>query len=491
MRRYIISFIVLTLFSPVLAQQMLTLEKCRELALENNKQLNIGRLKQEMAVNTRKAVRTKYLPKVDAVGGYEYFSKEVSLLSNSQKSALSNLGTNAGTNVSQTIINLAQQGIITPETAQQLGGLLTKYGNPLIELGNKIGDNIKEAFRTDTKNIWVGTVILRQPIYMGGAITAANRLADINELMAGNDIDLRKQNTLYDIDKAYWLVVSLKQKQKLAESYRDLVKKLDDDVCKMIKEGIATRADGLRVDVKVNEAEMQVTQVDNGLSLAKMLLCQLCGLPMDDSITLVDEDRDDLQETDIIYYEKENAAYNNRPEVRMLENAIDMSREATKIVRAAYLPQVALTGGYTISNPNVFNGFERKFSGVWSVGLMVHVPVWNWFEGKYKVNASKAATTIAEMELSDVREKINLQVTQDRYKVNEAHKRLAMAENNIKSAEENLRCADVGFKEGVMDATDVMAAQTAWQQALSQKIDAEIDVKLTQVSLKKSLGILE
>jgi outer membrane protein TolC len=96
--------------------------------------------------------------------------------------------------------------------------------------------------------------------------------------MADNDLSLKTQSTLYDIDQAYWTVVSLKQKQKLANSYYELVKKLDDDVKKMIKEGVATRADGLRVDVKVNEANMQITQVDDGLSLAKMLLCQLCGL---------------------------------------------------------------------------------------------------------------------------------------------------------------------------------------------------------------------
>ena len=73
--------------------------------------------------------------------------------------------------------------------------------------------------------------------------------------MANVSIDASEQNVLYDIDQAYWLVVSLKQKQRLAESYLKLVKKLDEDVNKMIKEGVATRADGLKVDVKVNEAE--------------------------------------------------------------------------------------------------------------------------------------------------------------------------------------------------------------------------------------------
>ena len=144
-----------------------------------------------------------------------------------------------------------------------------------------------------------------------------------------------------------------------------------------------------------------------------------------------------------------------------------------------------------ITNPNVYNGFQKRFSGVWNVGVTVQMPVWNWFEGRYKVRASRAATSMARMELSDVQEKINLQVTQSRFKVKEAHKRLIMANNNVKSAEENLRCAQVGFREGVIPSTDVMAAQTAWQKAHSDKIDAEVDLRVSEVNLEKALGILE
>ena len=66
-----------------------------------------------------------------------------------------------------------------------------------------------------------------------------------------------------------------------------------------------------------------------------------------------------------------------------------------------------------------------------------------------------------------------------------------MATKNVENADENLRCANLGFKEGVIQTTDVMAAQTAWLQAQSQKIDAEIDVKLSQVNLRKALGVLQ
>jgi outer membrane protein TolC len=151
---------------------------------------------------------------------------------------------------------------------------------------------------------------------------------------------------------------------------------------------------------------------------------------------------------------------------------------------------VALTGGYAVSNPNVLNGFQKNFRGFWNVGVLVRVPIWNWGDVMYKVRASKGATTILKLELAEAREKIELQATQTAYQMDEANKRLTLAETSVKRADENLRTANLGFAEGVITPTTVMEAQTAWLQAKSQKIDAEIDVRLSQVNMKKAMGAL-
>lgn len=480
---------------PVSAQYVLSLDSCRALAMRNNKQLGVAKFKKEAAHYAAKAAKTQYLPKLNVVGGYQYTSREISLLSKEQKATLGSIGTSMSSSlsadVSSVLTKLAQDGVLTPDQATHMGEVLGNMGSSIGDAINHSGQRIINALDTDTRNIFVASAIITQPLYMGGAITAANRMAKITELMAANDQEATVQNTLYNTDQAYWTVVSLKHKQQLANSFLDLVKKLSGDVGKMIKEGVATRADGLKVDVKVNEAEMALTQVDNGLSLAKMYLCQLCGLPLDSEVSLADEAKETLTigepQTNI---DKETAA-ENRPELKLLQNTVDLSRQSTKLIRAAYLPQIALTGGYTTTNPNIYNGFENKFGGVWNVGVVVRVPVWNWFEGEYKVRASKAATSIAALELNEAREKIELQVSQSSFKVSEANRRLAMATVNVDKANENLRCANLGFKEGVIPSTDVMEAQTAWLQAQSQKIDAEIEVKLSQVNLQKALGTLQ
>ena len=205
---------------------------------------------------------------------------------------------------------------------------------------------------------------------------------------------------------------------------------------------------------------------------------------------LADENKNTLDTDAYGVLAPQDSTYDERPEVRLFQNAVEMSEQNTKLVLAQYLPHVLLTGGYMISNPNLWDGFNRRFSGVWNVGVTLTVPVWNWMESKYKIRGSKATTTISRLNLADLEEKIHLQATQARFKIKEAYKRLNMAKSNLNSADENLRCANVGFKEGVMDVTDVMAAQTAWQKAQSDKIDAEVDVKFSQVELQKALGRL-
>lgn len=495
MKKTIVMFLLVACGAPAMAQQLLSLDSCRAMAIRNNKQMGITQQKKVMAHYTTKAARTQYLPKLNVVGGYMFTSREISLLSKEQKTTLSNIGTalsgSIGEDISSVIAAMTRDGVFTPSQAEHIGAVLGNMGANVGGAINGVGQNVVNALHTDTRNMFMASAVVTQPIYMGGAISAANKMASISEQMVANDYEAKLQATLHGTDHAYWMVVSLKHKRKLADSYLKLVKKLSNDVHKMIDEGVATRADGLKVDVKVNEAEMTLTQADNGLSLAKMFLCQLCGLPLDSKITLADEDRESLPIEVVADDIDVNTVADNRPEVKLLENTVDLSRQVTRLARASYLPQILLSGGYSATNPNLYNGFERKFSGAWNVGVVVRMPVWNWFEGVYKVRASKAATCIAQLEVGDVREKIELQVSQSRFKMSEANRRLVMATSNVDKANENLRCANLGFREGVIPSTGVMEAQTAWLQAQSQKIDAEIDVKLSQVDYKKALGTLQ
>jgi outer membrane protein TolC len=471
-------------FLPAGAQRVLSLDSCRQMALRNNKQLSVSKMKQDVAANLRKSARTKYLPHVSAIGSYQYTSEPVSILSETQKTELGTLGTTINNGITQSMAGLIDQH-------PALAPLMGRLGPAAEQMLNGLGQKIVEAFDTDTRNLFVGSVMLSQPLFMGGSIIAMNKMADISEKLAANSLDARRQATIYRLDQAYWQVVSLYHKQQLAQSYLDLVKKFDADVYKMIEEGVATKSDGLSVDVKVNEAEMTLTKVNDGLVLSRMLLNQLCGLPLDEQVTLVDEQAKEIAVVELTPALNVEQAVANRPELKMLQNTVDLSKQTTNILKAGNMPQLVLTGGYAASNPNLLNGFERKFRGFWNVGVSMRVPLWNWGDVMYKVRASKGATAIANLELAEARELVELQVNQTTFRVDEANKTLAMAKKNIQRADENLRMATLGFREGVITPTTVMEAQTAWLQAQSQKIDAEIDVKMSQVDLQKALGTLE
>ena len=276
-------------------------------------------------------------------------------ISDETKETLSSLGTNG--------VNKLQTGMSTalPVLSALFGGIapFTDMMNGMAGSLNGFGQNIVDEFRTDTRHMFGGSIMLTQPVFMGGAIVAMNKMADLGEEMAANSADARRQETLYQIDKAYWQVVSLHHKQKLAEGFLELVKKLDGDVQKMIREGVATRSEGLSVSVKVNEAEMAVMKVNDGLTLSKMLLCQLCGLPVNEQVTLEDEMREELsvksEACDAAHGSVEEAMA-NRPELKMLQNLVDINHQAVNLLKAGNLPQVLLAGGYTATNPNVGTG---------------------------------------------------------------------------------------------------------------------------------------
>ena len=483
MKRFLSLFLLSGIALGGYSQRVLNIDSCRALALENNKELRIAQEKINAAHYQNKAAFTNFLPKIDVMGTYMHTQKEISLLNDQQKTAISTIGTE----LQQAIQGMAGSVPGLGTILQPILPMLPGIANSL----NQKGEELVNAFRTDTRNLYAGTATLTQPIFMGGKIIAYNKITKYAEQLAESQHATGMQDLILNTDQAYWQVISLVNKRKLAESFLKLVKQLDQDVSQMVKEGVATKADELSVKVKVNEAEITLTQVENGLSLSKMVLCQLCGIPLNSDIRLADEDMQNLPIPDNRTEFNVNTALSNREEIKSLELAEKIYRQKVNVTRSEFLPSVGLTANYTFTNPSLVNGFENKFRGFWGVGVVVKIPVFHWGEGIYKVKAARAEANIARYQLDDAKEKIELQVSQSSYKVNEAVKKLAMAEQNMSKAEENLRYAEVGFKEGVIPTSNVLEAQTAWLSAQSSKIDAQIDMKMSELYLNKSMGILK
>lgn len=506
MKRIKLLTAALLLALPIMAQETLTLEECRAMALEHNKSLQMTALSRDKAYYERQAARSNYLPKVDFIGTYQRTSKEISILSDEQKTELSGLGTTAVTGMQD---KLAQSGLT--QNVQQMAGQIIQ-ANPqlqsLIMSGmqmadqytqmfaqqaaqslNAAGQRVVDAFDTDSRNLGLMSVMFTQPLYMGGKIRAYDRITHYSEELAGQKLRLEEQQIVLDVDKAYWQVVSLVNKRQLATTYRDMLLRLQGDVEKMIAEGVATKANLLTVNVKLNEAEMTLMRIDDGLVLSRMLLAQTCGMELDSAPALADEKLDGLTTITQDVDDDAEIAFSSRPELQQLNLATCMLQEKVKIVRSDFLPTLALTGGYMTTYPSLTNGFETRFRGMWNIGVSLKVPIWRWGEGINKVRAAKTEATIAAMRYDEVKEKVQLQVSQSAFAVNEANRKYALTCKNIENAEENLRVARLGHTEGLVPTSDLLAAQTAWVSAQSDKIDAQIDIKLTQAAYAKAIGM--
>lgn len=462
----------------------LPLDSCLAMALRNNKELSIAEMKQEAARLQNRAAFTKFLPHVEATGAYMRTQKELSLLSDEQKLGLENMGTTMGNALNQTMTG-AMQGIAAqnPQMAQQLQpvvGLMQNLGTQMAPAMNGMGANLAEALRTDTRNVTGAAISLTQPLFMGGKIVAYNKITRYAEQIAALQKDVKMQDVVIEVETAYWQIVSLESKRQLAESYKLLIDTLDYNVGQLIEQGLASKADGLSVKVKKNEAEVTLIQIDNGLALSKMLLCQLCGLDINTDIQPADNDAT----TPIL-----NSQSSSRPELKALDLLAKVNAEKVKVARSEHLPQVALTANYLWTNPSMFNGFEKKMKGMWAVGVVVNVPLLDWGETYYKTRAAKMEARIARTTLEETREKIELQVTQCRQRVLEATNREETADRSMAQAEENLRMAQEGMQEGVIPISNVIEAQTGWLLAKSTLIQARIDKRLAEVNLKRAMGI--
>lgn len=454
---------------------VLTLPQCRELALKSNKETLVQDEQVRAAEYTRREARAAYFPGIDFTGGYFYNQKDMSIIS---QDALLPVKT------------------FNPSTLSYDFNLVTNpmTGAPVVADGKVVPQQVallpKEALTFDIHNVFFGAVTLTQPIFMGGKIIAMNKLADAGKRAAMALRDRQVDDVAYDVDAAYWTVVSLRAKEKLAVSYVDMLDTLQFNVQAMLDQGVATKADLLSVDVKLNQANVDLTKVKNGLVLARMALAQKCGLPLDSPMKLADEDveipTDDLASLAPLDME---AVYSRRNDMRALDAAIDAAKAESSVALSSMLPNIALVGAYTFSTPNTFNGFENKVKGMFSVGVVATVPLWHWGGNYNKYKAAQTRTHIAELQRSDARDLIDLQVHQARFKMEESIKTLHTSEVNMEKADENLRCATLAFREGVSTTELIMEAQTAWLKAASEEVDARIDVRLCHVYLDKVLGL--
>ncbi len=485
MKNISVIFLLLTMLTHLAnAQQVLTIEQCREKALESNKGLKMSEEKKVETENLRKVALWQMLPKVGATGGYVWMEKNVNLLSDEQKERINNMGTTVQDELSA---SLREQLSDLPLGGELIGNIVTNLiaNSDLSSSLNNVGHDITNALETDTRNTAFGVVTLTQPIYLGGKLRALYKSASLMNHLSGIEYDKKREETLIAVDEAYWQVVSIKRKKELAENYAALLDTLNHNVEQLVEAEMATKGDLAKVRVKLNEAQMNLTKATNGLALAKMLLAQRCGMPLDSQFdvsatppALSLTARQDINM---------DSVWQNRREMQMLRISDSIATQGVRLAASTLKPNIGFTGGYLFSNPNLFNGFQNEFGGTLMAGIAVNIPILHP-GGIYSVKAAKAKRREVAYQIEEAQEMIELQVNKISYELELAYKKLDQAQSNLQQAEENLRLADESFKAGMCSSSDLMAAQTAWISAKSDILDAEIEIEMNSIYLKQAIG---
>ncbi|MBQ7984002.1 MAG: TolC family protein, partial [Bacteroidales bacterium] len=460
--------------------QMLSLDSCRTMALQHNKGSVISQESLLAAQEMRKAAFTQFLPSFNAAGAYMYNSKNISVLSEDALLPVGSISSDGKfTYTVDDIVTVPYGDTRVPVNSQ---GQPTT--NPSEFVPKHVAYLPKESLTFDMEHVFAAGIGFTQPIFMGGKILSLYRMAQSAENIARIAKDNNDINIMIQVDEAYWRVVSLQKKVELAKEYNSLLQTTYNNVKIMYDEGVATKSDLLNVQVKLNESEMSLTKAENGLSLSKMYLNQICGMDFEQDYVLDGEIQTDNQNIDLDPDFKRDVAL--RPEAQMLDWNVKIAQSQVDIARSRFMPNIIASGNYVVSNPNLFNGFDKSFSGMLTFSVGVSVPVFHFGDRLHTLRAAKHNLRIAELTKEESLEKMQLQANMKRNSLTEAVKQNTMAANNLLHAEENMRQAQSGFEEGVISTSDLMAAQTSWVSAKSDVIDAKINMMLNELYLNQS-----
>ena len=430
------------------AQQRLSLQQCRDLAKVNSRALQQKDAERESAHARRQEVFTKFFPQVAARGLYLHMQKDFHLID---------------------------------------------WNQPLGSLNFLIPDRLRSLGTVDLKNVWVGNVTAIQPLFLGGKITTGYQMAGLAEKLQGELRHTTETEIETKVDETYWQVISLGSKERLLHQLVSLLEQTVKNVDTSIAAGMATKADGLSVRTKLSEAEVKLSQVQNGLQLSKMLLAELCGLEEEVDFTLADEGVLELAlpapAGDLPRENELASAVERRSEVRSLRLVDSIYGKRVRLESADLLPKLYGFASYSTTNPNSFNGPKKEFAGQYYLGLMLEVPISDLFSGSFKRRQAKADHRVKQLELAEARSKITLQMKQALRTASDARRAYATALKAVEMARENMRYAEVGYKEGVIPLLNYTMAQTAWMSAQDSLIDAQIRVLLSESKLKNILAL--
>ena len=358
---------------------------------------------------------------------------------------------------------------------------------PLIPTPIEINPNIPNVY-----NLKVG---LQEPLFAGFRLQsnadAAGYLADAAEAeRKGGEADL-----VLTIVNAYWSLYQAIQVKKFVDENVQRLKSYRADTQNLMKTGMATRNDLLKIDVQLSNARLAQVDAENDVDVAMMNLNNALGQPADRPLHITSTPatptlEDSLAITDVLSADVlVGRALDRRDDLAAMKSRVEASRLGVTAAQAGWWPLVNLTANYVYARPNQrYLPAVDKFKGTWEVGIGMQFDIWNWGTTLYQTDQARSQLLQSELLLDQLRDNAALEVRRSRLAVVRAANRISVAQEAIDQADENARTTDEKYRNGLATSTDVLDASFAVLQARTNVTGALVEREIALARLRKAVG---
>lgn len=430
-----IAAFIFGLHSALLAADIYTLEDCLRIARENNATLKSAKVNRQMAEETEGSAFPAYFPKVFA-GGFAFMANDYLV---KQKIDMSSEIEGMGQQFAPTMM---QMGL----DPTMLAGIPTTYSMGMLDKGI------------------VGHLTLIQPIFAGGQIHNGNQLAKIGTKAAKLQEHLAETEVRKNTETYYWLIVSLKEKLKTITEAEKQVETIRADVQVAVEAGVAVKNDLLRVDLEKKKLESNRLKVENGISVAKLMLARQMNLG-DSDFDLAETTLDKINPPEE-YKMSADEAVERRAESKLLAVNREVAEKERSMERGKVLPTVAV--GASLLYQNLLD--DDAVNGILFASVTVPISDWwgnSYSTAKYDLKAQKAAIDEAEN-----KNLIKVDIDAKWNTLEESFRQIEISKDAVAQAEENLRMQREFYNAGTATLSNLLEAETLRQQASDSYTEA-------------------
>ena len=353
----------------------------------------------------------------------------------------------------------------------------------------------------ELNSAYTATLSVIQPIYTGGQLRTANRLAALQRDVEELKLHLQEHNLEQKIIENYWQIAAVKYNLSTLDAADNQVAEVRRQVEQFLSAGMCTDNDLLRVKLRQQELASQRLRLDNAQHVLLLLLAQQIGLAdqeMDielgvrsEELGVRSEELGVRSEELGVRSESDNPQSSNREELSLAAKSVEAAQLQLKMERAKLMPTVGIgligynagIGGLSsrarsVVDNNMFNAM---------VAATVSVPISDWWGGSKAIKRRQLEVRRQQNNLLDLQEQINVDIESARADLTQATKQIEIAQASVDQATENLRITTLQYRAGTAPLTDLLDAETLHRQAQNSLNNARADYQRSRaVYLLKS-----